>query len=242
MANKLNIEQLRGAPTDQTRMKIMTSELSIDSLKQDLEPRFSKLWERSLLPGLDITPEQPWLELSRRYSEPHRLYHTLRHINYCLREFDNAKFLIRHVDAAEMAIWYHDIINLPNAKDNEYQSKLLFEHIAHNNFGQAFIENVCSLIMVTTHRQAPATNDEKYICDIDLSSMGASWEKFITDSNDLRSESASSTEEYTMGKLRFFAALLERPRIFYSDYFYARYENNARRNIQRFMGMLNQEG
>ncbi len=220
----------------------MTSDSNYDSLIQILESRFVDVWKRSLLSGQKTSCVQAWLELSQHYRESHRLYHTLHHIDFCLREFDNAKFLINAPDTVEMAIWYHDIINTPQARDNEHQSQLLFERLAENNFDPQFVETVSKLIMITTHRQTPNTHDEQYICDIDLSSMGAPWEKFVSDSNDLRAESETSVEEYTIGKLKFFHALLERPRIFYSDYFYCRYESSARRNIQRYMSILNQDG
>lgn len=220
----------------------MTNDSNNDTLIQILEPRFMDIWKRSLMTGRKASADQAWKELSQHYTESHRLYHTLHHLDFCLREFDNAKFLINSPDTVEMAIWYHDIINSPQARDNEHQSQLLFERVAENNFGRQFMETVSELIMITTHRQTPATHDEQYICDIDLSSMGSTWERFVSDSNDLRAESESSLEEYTLGKLKFFNALLERPRIFYSDYFYCRYEHNARRNIQRYMSVLNQEG
>ena len=220
----------------------MTVDSHNEYVKQALESRFARVWQRSLLPGRSTSPVSAWRELSRHYSETNRLYHTLHHLDFCLREFDTAKYLMDDADAIEMAIWYHDIINSSQSNDNEYQSRLLFERVAQNNFDQQFVESVGSLIMITTHRQTPKTRDEEFICDIDLSSMGASWEKFITDSNALRAESESSAEQYTFGKLKFFNALLERPRIFYSDYFYSRYENNTRMNIQRYMSILNQEG
>lgn len=218
----------------------MTTESIENSLRQRLEPRFVGLWQRCLLPGHTIDLEQAWLDLEHRYSETHRLYHSLRHLDYCLDEFDASKFLMHHNDTIEMAIWYHDIINSPEAKDNEYQSSVLFEGLAQDHLQPDFIQAVQDLILITTHRQTPLTHDQIYICDIDLSSMGDTWEKFVEDSKDLRAESEASREEYTIGKLRFFNALLERPRIFYSDYFYARYENQARHNIYRYISILNQ--
>lgn len=220
----------------------MTINSKSDSVRPVLEVRFARLWQQCRLASSSASPDQAWQELSKRYTEPHRLYHTLEHLDYCLQKFDDAKSLMDDADAIEMAIWYHDIINTPQAIDNEQQSQYFFERVAQDNFSQHFVEKVGDLIMITTHRGKPKTGDEQYICDVDLSSMGAPWEKFIDDSNALREESESSVEEYTLGKLKFFNALLERPRIFYSDYFYEHYENNARQNIMRYISILNQEG
>lgn len=213
-----------------------------DLIKKSLESRFKELWKRCVLPGQHIDLDHTWQVLSQHYGEPHRLYHTLYHIDYCLHEFDLAKSLMDSAQAVEMAIWYHDVIYQPQARDNEYQSQLLFEQVGKNNLEPHFIKNVGDLIMVTTHLSTPKTKDQEYFCDIDLSSLGALWEKFISDSNALRAESEASAEEYTLGKLKFFSALLQRPRIYYSDYFHSQYENTARQNIQRYVLMLNQLG
>lgn len=211
------------------------------SIRQRLESRFVNLWQRCVLPTHNIDIKQAWLDLSERYSEPHRLYHTLHHLDYCLNELDTSKFLMHQNDMIEMAIWYHDIINLPSQKDNEYQSSVLFEQLAKNNLEPEFISHVCDLIKITTHRDTPLTHDQIYICDIDLSSMGDTWEVFVEDSKNLRQESEASKEDYALGKIKFFSSLLQRPRIFYSDYFYARYENQARHNIYRYISKLNQD-
>lgn len=212
------------------------------AFKEKLESRFSETWQRCLLPGISSSPAHAWNELAYHYSQDNRLYHTLDHIAFCLQQFDAAKHLISSPDAVEMAVWYHDVINNPNTRNNEHQSQLMFELAAQDIFDHKFVKNVSSLIMITTHRDTPNSADEEYICDIDLSSMGLDWEKFILDSNALRAESASSPEEYTLGKLKFFNTLLQRPRIFYTDFFYSRFENDARSNIQRYIAILNRDG
>ena len=220
----------------------MTNLFVADYSRAGLQARFTHLWQRCLLSGVDADSVSAWQQLSQHYSEKHRLYHTLEHLSFCMREFDTARHLMDTADTVEMAIWYHDINHNPQTMDNEYQSRLLFESIAQDIFDQEFSHTVGNLIMATTHNQTPETRDEYYICDIDLSSMGASWEKFIQDSNALKAESDTATERYSMGKLKFFNALLERPRIFYTDFFHSLYEATARKNIQRYISMLNQKG
>lgn len=220
----------------------MTPSHPQDIFKARLYKRFMALVQRTISNCPDRDIKRAWQTLCEHYDEPHRLYHTLVHIDYCLSEFDKAKFLLRNSDAVEMAIWYHDIIHTPKSRDNEYQSSVFFRQFAETYIDSDFTDIVTKLILITTHRDTPQNHDELFICDIDLSSMGASWNRFIEDSNHLRAESESSIEEYTLGKLKFFNALLERPRVFYTDFFYARYENSARQNINRYMRMLNQEG
>ena len=62
-------------------------------------------------------------ELEARYAEPHRHYHTRRHIEQCLQFLD----LVPDLTDGERrtltwAIWWHDAIYDPEAPDNEARS------------------------------------------------------------------------------------------------------------------------
>lgn len=46
--------------------------------------------------------------LVKRYQEPHRAYHTLKHIIDCLNEFEEVKPLLQNPNAVEMALLFHD--------------------------------------------------------------------------------------------------------------------------------------
>lgn len=61
-------------------------------------------------------------ELTRRYMEPHRRYHTMRHV---MKMFDTAAFLGMELDDAQLwAIWCHDVVyKIPASPgDNEDES------------------------------------------------------------------------------------------------------------------------
>ena len=77
------------------------------------------LWVSSGLHGDPLR----WLgQLTNAYSEPHRHYHTLRHVTECLTEFNSVRHLARQPVAVEMAIWFHDAIYDTHAQDNEERS------------------------------------------------------------------------------------------------------------------------
>jgi predicted metal-dependent HD superfamily phosphohydrolase len=59
-------------------------------------------------------------ELVRKYTEPHRHYHNLNHINTCLIAFDQTVDNISDKFCVEVAIWFHDVIYDPQKGDNEH--------------------------------------------------------------------------------------------------------------------------
>ena len=84
--------------------------------------RWQRLWHTA---GANGKPD-PWYEtLTHRYSEPHRHYHTRRHIADCLAEFDVVRFNASRPEAVEFALWFHDAVYNPKATDNEEQSAAL---------------------------------------------------------------------------------------------------------------------
>lgn len=73
------------------------------------------------------------------YSEPHREYHSIEHIHYMLKHFDNFKKKTNIIDekeeiALEIAIIFHDVIYNPLSKENEYKSaKFALDYIKNNH-------------------------------------------------------------------------------------------------------------
>ncbi|MGB5255321.1 MAG: hypothetical protein WBN68_21635 [Sedimenticolaceae bacterium] len=206
-----------------------------------LEQRFLDLWQRCLLPGVSSDPKAIWDRVAQHYAEPHRHYHDQQHLAHCLDQIDLASGHIDDADQVEMAIWFHDIINVPQAKDNEQRSAELFRSLADSLFDPAFIAAVVDLILVTTHREQPGDADHQFICDIDLASFGCPWECFIRDSDAVKAEFPGPEEDYFRGQAAFLKALLARPRIFMTDFFNARYEQQARDNIQLLLRDLKKQ-
>ena len=44
------------------------------------------------------------------YSQPHRAYHNLTHLQHCLRELEEARSLAQNPVDLEVALWFHDAI------------------------------------------------------------------------------------------------------------------------------------
>ena len=201
--------------------------------------RFAALWSRSLGGDESAAVETVYGRLIELYGEPHRHYHTLNHIRHCLREFDRAAALMDEPDAVEMALWFHDAIYQPGARDNERRSADLFRRWSDGRAEPVFQQRVDDLVMATTHREPPGWRDAGFVVDIDLSSFGLPWEMCERDGRLIRAEFAAvADDQYYLGHLRFLRALQDRPTLFSTEFFRRRYEWIARENLARIIAGL----
>ena len=203
-----------------------------------LAGRFAALWQRNRIPGTADHGSVAWQEIERSYAAPDRHYHSLRHLAQCLAEFDAAGAATAEGWAVELALWFHDLVLEPGARDNEQRSSERFALLASGQLAPARIERVSGLVLATTHRAAPADAAAQLVCDIDLSSLGAAWPEFLADSRALWDESRSDWQGYAHGKIGFYTQLCARPRIFMTEHFHARCEQDARSNMERLGAML----
>lgn len=232
---------------ERSKSKFNSSAMTDSSAARSSSPdreraRFLALWGRCLA-GVPRLADSAYERLCEFYEEPHRRYHTLNHIRHCLSEFDQAAILMDDPDAVEMALWFHDVIYLPGAKDNELRSAELFREWSAAWTDSAFQKRVYDLIMVTTHRGRLYQRNEQFIADIDLSSFGLPWEAFERDGRLIRAECAEIADsEYYPGHLHFLLTLQARPTFFFTDFFQQRYEQVARENIRRIIVELRARG
>ncbi|MEN8108156.1 MAG: hypothetical protein ABFS22_09135 [Pseudomonadota bacterium] len=208
-----------------------------------LKARFCGLWNHLSLPETGSDPTVVWAELIDSYNEPWRQYHAAKHLSHCLQQLDLASFLMENPVAVEMALWFHDIILQPNASDNEEKSAELFKRTAGKHFSPGFVEEVSNQILATVHGDPPQEQDARYLCDIDLSSIGSPWEQFLKDCAALRVEQSGTADaQFYPAQIAFLNNLRERPTIFLTDFFQARYERAARENIGRYITQLATDG
>ncbi len=201
--------------------------------------RFSSLWRRCMVAGAEFDTARAFDELVRLYDGAHRFYHAKSHIEHCLTQMDAGAEAMGGNDAVEMALWYHDAIYDPRSSDNEQRSAELFKKRARAVVTADFCETVCRLIDVTTHKNLPVADDEKFVVDVDLSGFGMPWPAFNDDSTRVRREySHLSDEQYVAGQRRFLQSLLDRKSVYSTDFYRERYETVARANIARQLAAL----
>jgi len=199
-------------------------------------PRFAALWLRCA--GGASAPEAvaTHTRLCEGYRQPWRHYHSLAHIEHCLREFDATKADMAGPDEVELALWYHDAVYQPGDARNEQRSAELFAEDARGRLPAPLVAEVCALIMATTHLAPPTSAQARWVVDIDLSSFGLPWPGFLRDSRAVRAEMEMQNDAlYLAAHGCFLRGLLARPRIFSTDYFHARCEQRARDNIMRLL-------
>jgi predicted metal-dependent HD superfamily phosphohydrolase len=199
--------------------------------------RWLRLWEAAGARG----DGRSWYDrLTNAYAEDHRHYHNQRHIAECLGEFDAARHLVGQAEAVELALWFHDAVYRARAGDNEERSAALAKQCLDEAGVSALISNgVVELVMVTKHHQPGENAAAGVMIDIDLSILGQTEERFLEYEAQIRKEYAW-VPGIIFGPKR--AEILEdflrRDRIYRTDWFYNKYEEKARRNIEASIRQL----
>lgn len=202
---------------------------------------FNASWQR-LWEGLGAAGDGNALAdaLMARYSEPWRKYHTLQHLNECLAHFASATHIAKHPAEVEAALWFHDAVYELRAGDNEEQSAL-WARAALLEAGvlSDAAERVARLVLATRHQAVPTQPDEQLLVDIDLSILGATVRRFQEYEDQVRAEYSFVPEPtFRVKRAEILQAFLARPRIYNTDYFYAKLEASARFNLANSLAAI----
>lgn len=209
--------------------------------------------ESLTLPAGIIAPAHNFQNLMIRYNETHRFYHTQIHIFNCFVELN--KFMVEtkaptdHALLVSWALFYHDAVyNVPgkSAGSNEVDSAKMFFNQPGTNFKTNMKETVAEAIVATTSHTVDTNNLNSrravaaITCDIDLSILGKEPAVYLEYVDHTRQEWAFVTDEqWVIGRRRFLGGMLERRRIFHTQYFADLYAVQARHNMQAELDMLN---
>ena len=179
-------------------------------------------------------------ELTSAYSQAHRRYHTVTHIEKCLDELADAWDYAIRLDEVRWALLFHDAIYEPQREDNEARSAEWACRVM-DGLGRSEDEKarVRGMILATAHAADPRTPDEALVLDIDLSILGADEAAFDEYDRSIRAEySWVPEDEYRQGRAALLESFLHRGRIYHTAPYRARCEFAARRNIERALARL----
>jgi predicted metal-dependent HD superfamily phosphohydrolase len=196
---------------------------------------------RATWAALGATGEESlFRDLIARYSEPHRKYHTLQHLDECFAKLAEIRSAALRPGEIELALWFHDAIYDVTRQDNEKKSAdWARENVVDAGVARAIAERVHALIMVTRHAGKPVDEDESILVDVDLSILGADEARFDEYEQQIREEySWIPGVLFRFKRSRILEAFLGRPRIFHTAPFYERYEARARANLRRSLEKL----
>ena len=199
--------------------------------------RWTRLWREQQLVGIALAAYQ---DLLAAHEESHRHYHNLRHISDCLAEFDSVRDLVENPGAVELAIWFHDVIYNTRAPDNEERSAERARQVILQAQGCAGLaEAVWALILATKMHDPSRHPDAALLVDVDLSILGQPEARFWEYEAQIRREYDWVPEAVFKAKrAEILQRFMGRARIYATDEFVHRYEQQARKNLQESIDRL----
>ena len=200
--------------------------------------RFGALVQR--LGGDGNAAGQTFEALAAAWGEPARRYHDREHLAECLLQIDLARASGASTDLAELALWFHDAVYVPGARDNEESSaKLLLAESRRLQLDRATADAAAALVRATAHEGSGGEPgpEEALMLDIDLSILGSDPLRFMEYEYAIEEEFEKIPRmRFRIGRGRFLASLLARPKIFRTDLFRERSEATAREQLSALLG------
>lgn len=195
-----------------------------------LEPSWQRAWS-----ALGLQPPEGLLEqLVGCYKEPHRAYHSVQHLQECVKLFEESMTLAVNPGELEMALWFHDAVYDPRGHSNERRSAdWAVKELSLRGAQQDVLRRVEGLIMATCHTATPSDPDQQLLVDIDLAILGSPPVRFAQYDQQVRAEySWVPGFIYRMKRKQVLKSFLARMPIFQTDRFRERFEQQARANLQ----------
>ncbi|WP_051203325.1 HD domain-containing protein [Hugenholtzia roseola] len=183
-------------------------------------------------------------DLIRRYSEKHRAYHNLVHLVDIFNSLKNITFLDKN--SIYFSVFFHDAIYQPLKQDNEMQSAELalsklekFKFYLKNNE----LEKIKHYILATQKHQLQKEDKEEedlaYFLDADLKILGSETESYQIYTQAIRKEYQIVPDFlYKRGRKKALTHFLAQEKIYKTAFFYEKYENQARKNIEYELSKL----
>ncbi|KGN36635.1 HD domain-containing protein [Knoellia subterranea] len=197
---------------------------------------------RGDLHGLVSTHE----DLVRRWSEPHRGYHDLQHLDEVIDALDELRGTAIDLDqdwaATVFAAWFHDAVYDPaTPSDNERLSaELAREALSQNGIEESAVDLVVALVDATVAHDVLETRGPlAAFHDADLWILSAPVDRFDRYCADVRQEYVVVPDDaYASGRSAILEPFLARDTIYRTAWARQHWEPRARTNLSRELSRL----
>lgn len=194
-----------------------------------------------LLRARGVRPEQAdhlWQEVLTAHSAPSRHYHTMQHLEDLHQQLTDVRGTLQDPEAVVLAIAYHDFVYSTARKDNEERSaEVMRDRMKKTSVTEPLVERAAFHILATKQHGPSNDPDTDLFTDADLSILGASPERYRLYAEQVRREYRRYPDLlYNPGRRKVLAHFLAMPRIFKTPYFWSRYEDQARFNLNAELG------
>jgi len=167
--------------------------------------------------------------LIARYSEPHRVFHTPKHLRQVIETLEE----LAADDRLALAAWFHDAVYAPGAQDNESKSAALARKEIGRVGGPEDLQNFVAEAVLATSSHVTRRAEFAPLLDADLSILGSSEEEYEEYRGSIRKEFQALDEAtFRAGRAAFIRSVLGRTQIFHTPIGRKRFEARARRNMQ----------
>ncbi|WP_037608330.1 HD domain-containing protein [Streptacidiphilus rugosus] len=193
--------------------------------------------------ALFATPEaEPYGEqLIRRWSEPQRRYHTLRHLAATLSVVDRLAAHAEDADLVRLGAWFHDAVYAPDRTENEERSARLAERVLPElGVSDEAVAEVARLVRLTAdHDPAAGDRNGEVLCDADLAVLGAPPEIYASYAAAVRAEYAFvPDDEFRAGRTAILEQLLALPALYRTQAGQSAYGERAVANMRTELARL----
>ncbi len=166
------------------------------------------------------------------YAEEHRSYHDVRHLGDVLAAIGVLSPYTDRLANVQLAAWFHDAVYDPQGTDNEERSAMLAEReLTALGVADDIVAEVARLVRVTATHE-PVDAHAAVLCDADLAILASADDRYRSYVEGVRREYAHvANDVFTAGRSAILRRLLERDRIFHTEYAAVRWEARARQNV-----------
>lgn len=181
-------------------------------------------------------PQKVFNKLIAAYSEKQRAYHTLQHLYECLALFDTIRADLNDAYAVALALWFHDAVYDPQAKDNVLKSAELFEQYLAQDLPNDIVQKIKRWIVATQKHASTDELDLQFLLDIDLAILAASPERFAQYEQQIQQEYAwVDPDVYSIKRKEVLVHFYQTESLYQTEYFQQNFEQRAKGNSREIL-------